>query len=94
MAEDGGRPGADAQHVTDSHIDVYEAIATLEYAGRAAARSQIAAATRLDGEQLDAALGELTERGMLIRTELDGEPAFEPADRGWSAAPDRPSRSL
>ena len=31
----------------------------------------------------------LVRRGLLIRSNLDGEAAFEPAERGWSAAPDQ-----
>ncbi len=94
MTESGSRPPADAQHVKDAHIDVYEAIATLEYAGRPATREQIAAATGLDGEQLDTALTALTGSGLLVRTDTGGQAGFAPADRGWSAAPGQTSRKL
>jgi hypothetical protein len=82
-------PQVDSVSLTDSETYVYEAIATLEYVGRPATRSQIAAAADLDGEALDDMFAELVRRGLLTRSEVDGEAAFEPAERGWSAAPDQ-----
>jgi hypothetical protein len=89
MTADSDRPYVDTVSLTDVDTHVYEAIATLEYTGRPATRSQIAAVAGLDDQALDQTLAKLAGRGMLTRSDVDGEPAFEPADRGWSAAPDQ-----
>jgi hypothetical protein len=86
MARKPETPHVDLQSVNDVSADVYEAIATLEYSGRPTNRSQIAAATRLDDEVLDAALESMTSKGML-RTEGSEDPVYVPAQRGWSAQP-------
>jgi len=88
MTEGSDHPYVDTVSLTDTDTYVYETIATLEYTGRPATRSQIAAAADLDDETLDRTLAKLTGRGMLTRSDAGDEPAFEPADRGWSAAPD------
>lgn len=89
MPGDNERPYADALSITDADAHVYETIATLEYTGRPATRAAIAATAELDEASVDSALEQLTRRGLLVRTEADGELAFEPAQRGWSAAPDQ-----
>ena len=38
---------------------------------------------------LDTALAELTRLGLLTQTTADGGPVYEPADRGWSTAPEQ-----
>ncbi len=90
MTADSDRPYVDSLSLTDLDTDVYETIATLEFTGRSATRREIAAAADLDAATIDATLRDLTRRGMLTRTEHDGEPAFEPRHRGWSTAPDQP----
>jgi predicted transcriptional regulator len=85
-------PYVDAQSLSDVETYVYEAIATLEYTGRPATEPEIAAVVDLDDQTVSEILARLTERGLLVRTERDGEPAFEPARRDWSAAPDWPGR--
>ena len=70
--------GADTQ--------VYEAIATLEFGGREVAAPDIAATTGLDEDTVQETLRTLTHRGMLVVNE-EAEPTYEPAHRGWSAAP-------
>jgi hypothetical protein len=78
----------DPERVGDPDLHIYEAIATLEYLGRPVTRAEIGAAVSLDGAELDERLGSLTERGLLVRSTESGEPAFTPAQRGWSAVPD------
>jgi hypothetical protein len=89
MSSSGDPRPADTLGLTDTDTYLYETIATLEYTGRPATRSQIAAAADLDDQALDQALAKLTRRGLLASTGADGETAFEPADRGWSAAPEQ-----
>jgi predicted transcriptional regulator len=89
VAADSDRPYVDSLSLTDADTNVYETIATLEFTGRQATRRQIAAAADLDQATVDATLAELTRRGILTKTEQDGEPAFEPRYRGWSTAPDQ-----
>jgi hypothetical protein len=88
MARKPETPHVDLQSVNDVSAGVYEAIATLEYSGRPTSRSQIAAATRLDDDVLDEALWSMTSKGML-RTDGGDDPAYVPAQRGWSAQPDQ-----
>jgi hypothetical protein len=80
-------PHVDAQSLNDVDTYVYETIATLEYTGRPATRNEIAAVADVDDQVLDHTLTALTERGLLVRADAGGEPGYEPADRGWSAAP-------
>ena len=85
-----GRAQLDTQSLTDVDTYVYETIATLEYTGRPATRSQIAGVTDLDDESLDESLTTLGQHGLIVEVEgANREPAFEPAERGWSAAPER-----
>lgn len=91
MTRDNGLSRLDTQSLTDVDTYVYETIATLEYTGRPATRAQIAAVTDLDDEALDESLGNLTAHKLVVRTDggADGEPGFEPAQRGWSAVPEQ-----
>jgi len=91
MNADSGRARLDTQSLTDVDTYVYETIATLEYTGRPVTRGQIAAVTDLDDQALDESLDNLTGHRLVRRADdgPDGEPSFEPADRGWSAAPEQ-----
>ena len=91
MTGDSGRARLDTQSLTDVDTYVYETIATLEYTGRPVTRSEIAAVTDLDDEALDESLDNLTGHNLVVRKDsgTDGESAFEPAERGWSAAPEQ-----
>jgi len=82
-------PHVDTQSLNDTSADIYEAIATLEYAGRRAGRGEIAATTALGEDALGECLADMTRRGLLVVSH-DGEGEFYvPARRGWSAAPDQ-----
>jgi hypothetical protein len=89
MTRDPGNMPADTQAVTDTSTGVYEAIATLEHGGHPTSRSAIIAATGLPDEVVDRSIDELVSVGLLVTAENDGEPAYEPANRGWSAAPEQ-----
>jgi hypothetical protein len=90
MTSHSDRPYIDAQTLSDDEAYVYEAIATLEYAGRPVTRAEVTASTHLDEPAVGDILEEFAEVGMLVRAP-DGQ-AFELARRDWSAAPDTPSR--
>jgi DNA-binding MarR family transcriptional regulator len=79
----------DTQSLQDSDTYVYETIATLEYTGRPATRQQIRDAVDMDDGALDQALSGLVDRGLLVRSGGADDPAFAPARRDWSAAPDQ-----
>lgn len=83
------RPYVGALSLTDADAQVYEAIATLEYTGHPVTRAAIVAAAQLDDASVDDALEQLTGRGLVVRSEADGEAVFGPARREWSAAPDQ-----
>jgi hypothetical protein len=89
MADKRQLPYAELLSVKDVDSYVYETVATLEYTGRPVTRPEIAAATDLDDQAIDASLAVLADRGMLTRTTDGGEVAFAPAERGWSAAPEQ-----
>jgi hypothetical protein len=84
-----GHPPVDAQTLTDTGTYVFEAVATLEFTGRHASRTAVAAAARLDDAVLDQALSEMTAMGLLGVREVDGEPVYTPTRRDWSTRPDR-----
>ena len=86
MSDSAGPPHVDMQRLSDTSAYVYEAVATLEFTGRKPSRGAIAAAADLDDEELDRALSELTQQGVLTTTG-DGEPAYVPARRDWSTQP-------
>jgi predicted transcriptional regulator len=76
--------------LTDTDTYLYEAIATMEYTGQPVTRDAIKAAAGLDDATLDTSLAVLTERGLLTQTTADGGgPGYEPANRGWSTAPEQ-----
>ncbi|HUC58202.1 MAG TPA: helix-turn-helix domain-containing protein [Streptosporangiaceae bacterium] len=75
--------------LSGADTEVYEAIATLEFEGHDVAATEIAESTGLDERTVQETLSTLTQRGMLHRTEGEAEPTYEPADRGWSAAPEQ-----
>ena len=81
------QPPVDAQTVNDTGLEIFEAIATLEYTGRRASRSVIAAATRRDRAVVDEALDVMTAHGLLTVIDEYGEPIFIPARRDWSTQP-------
>jgi uncharacterized protein YyaL (SSP411 family) len=88
----GDQPYVDAQTFTELDTRVYEAVATLEYAGHAVTAGEVAEAAGLDAPAADEILGALTEHGVLTRRHADGADAFELARRDWSATPERRSR--
>ena len=86
------QPSMDAQVLTDLGAQVYEAVATLEYSGRAVTRDEVMHATDLDDAKVSEILDALTDQGVLIRTPAGDGDAFELARRDWSATPDTRSR--
>lgn len=88
MASDPHPPYVDALSMSAEDVLVYEAVATLEGAGRTVTRSQIAAIAGLDSRALDTALSRLTDRQVLVRTQADGEAGYALAHRDWRAASD------
>jgi hypothetical protein len=89
VTPDGPQPHLDTLSLTDTGTYVYETVATLEYTGQPVTRRQIAQAAKLDDGTLDAMLADLTGRGLLREVSSGGELFYEPADRGWSMAPER-----
>lgn len=83
------RPPVDAQILTDTGLEIFEAIATLEYSGRRPSRAAVVAAAQRDQAVVDEALAEMTAHGLLMVADEDGEPVYVPASRDWSTAPDR-----
>lgn len=84
------QPGyVEPMSLTDVDTTVYETVANLEYTGRPLTRSEIGAVVDLDDKTLDESLDVLVGRGLLARAEVDGEPAFTVANRGWSLTPDQ-----
>jgi hypothetical protein len=81
------QPPVDAQTVSDTGLEIFEAIATIEYTGRRATSSAVVAATRRDQAVVGEALDEMTAHGLLTVTDEDGEPAYIPARRDWSTQP-------
>ena len=92
MTADSGRARLDTQSLTDIDTYVYETIATLEYTGRPATRSQIAAVTDLDDQALDESLGNLTSHGLVVRTETARTASRASCPLSAAGAP-RPSRA-
>jgi hypothetical protein len=88
----GDQPYVDAQALTDLDAQVYEAVATLEYAGHSVTRDEVMRATDLDNAAAGEILDTLTEQGVLIRTPADDGGTYELARRDWSATPETPSR--
>jgi hypothetical protein len=92
MTPDHDRPYVEPLALSDHDLHIYETIATLEYLGRPVTRPEIAAAAEVDEGSLGETLDSLTQRRLLVRADADagGQAAFEPAQRGWSRAPDEP----
>lgn len=80
---------ADAQTLTDTGLEIFEAVATLEYTGRRPSRSVITAAAQRDQALVDEALDDLTRHGVLTKSDDEDEPVYVPARRDWSAKPDQ-----
>ncbi len=80
-------PHVDMQRVTDDMAGIYEAIATLEYAGREPSRSELSAATELPDDILDQNLAVMSRLGMLVSEHRAGRTVYRPARRGWSTQP-------
>ncbi|HYK70322.1 MAG TPA: hypothetical protein VEV45_20420 [Streptosporangiaceae bacterium] len=83
------QPPVDAQTVNDTGLEIFEAVATLEYTGRRPSRSAIAAAARRDQALVDETLKDMTARGLLTKTDEGGEGVYVPARRDWSTQPDQ-----
>jgi hypothetical protein len=78
----------DIQAVSDTHADLYEAIATLEYSGQRVTEPAIVSATGLPGDVVAAGLAKLVAEGLLVaEDDGTGDPAYVPARRGWSTVP-------
>jgi hypothetical protein len=89
MATSNDRPYAEPMSMNEVEAYLYEAVATLEYIGHPVTRTEIAAVTDLDDTTIDRTLRDMTDRGLLVQGDYDGEPAYEPARRDWSVAPDK-----
>jgi hypothetical protein len=87
------QPFPDHISLIGHEADVYEAIATLEYLGRPVGMVDIVSATGLDEAVVGESLRSLTKRGVLIEHGEDGQAVYEPAYRGWSAAPEQAAGS-
>lgn len=81
------QPPVEVQTLTDTGTHIFEAIATLEFTGRAASRGAIAAAAQLDDRVLDQALAEMTASGVLSVRHVTGDAVYTPARRDWSTQP-------
>jgi hypothetical protein len=81
------QPPVDAQTLTDVDLDIFEAVATLEYSGRTATRPAIAAAAQRDQALVDGLLDDMTAHGLLTVDDEHGEPVYVPARRDWSTEP-------
>ena len=92
MASD--QPFTDRETIVGDEANVYEAIATLEFLGRAVTLTDLSGATGMTQERVEAALSGLTERGVVIAASEKSESDFEPANRGWSTAPDQANGHL
>ncbi len=91
MSAHAEEPFADRETLNDVETDIYEAIATLEFIGREVTAGDIAVAADLDeGTVLDR-LGTLADRGVVVAAERSDKTIYEPANRGWSAAPEQAS---
>ena len=89
MGPHGDRPYAEPMRMNEVEAYLYEAIATLEYIGHPVTRSELAAVADLDEATIEATLRDMTSQGFLVEGDHEGEPAYEPATRGWSVAPDK-----
>jgi hypothetical protein len=83
------RPPVDTQTLSDAGLEIFEAVATLEYTGRRPSRSAVAAAAQRDQALVDEALDDMTAHGVLTVSDEGGEPVYVPARRDWSTQPDQ-----
>ena len=83
------QPFPDHISLLGDEASVYEAIATLEYVGRPVDAADLVASTNLDDAVVRDSLKSLTKRGFLIEHVEDAHVFYEPAHRGWSAAPEQ-----
>jgi hypothetical protein len=81
------QPPVDAQTLTDASLDIFEAVATLEFTGRRPSRSAIMAAAQRDQAVVDEALDDMTAHGVLTIADEHGERVYVPARRDWSTEP-------
>ncbi len=89
MSASSDEPFADRETLNDVETDIYEAIATLEFIGRQVTAQDIATAADLDQDTVRGKLDSLTQRGVLVAARQGDSMIYEPANRGWSAAPDQ-----
>ncbi|HXS62247.1 MAG TPA: helix-turn-helix domain-containing protein [Streptosporangiaceae bacterium] len=91
MTADSDQPFLDTDQITLTELDarVYEAIATLEFIGYQVKTADIATSAGLDESTARRALRSLTRRGVLVAKGRSTDPSYEPAYRGWSAAPEQ-----
>jgi DNA-binding transcriptional regulator GbsR (MarR family) len=87
MASD--QPFADRETIVGDEESVYEAIATLEYLGRPVTVTDLTEATGLPQQKVEAAMRGLLDRGIVTRASERSDSDYEPANRGWSAAPEQ-----
>lgn len=86
---DSGQAFSDQLSLSAAEANIYEAIATLEFLGQPAGSEEITSATGLRDAVVGESLRVLTERGVLREHDADGRAVYEPANRGWSAAPEQ-----
>ncbi|HEY3908075.1 MAG TPA: hypothetical protein VGM14_29490 [Streptosporangiaceae bacterium] len=89
MTADSEQPFPDQISLSDVEAQVYEAIATLEFIGYQVKTADIATSAGLDERAVQRALRSLTRRGVLVAKGRGADPGYEPAYRGWSAAPEQ-----
>lgn len=87
MSDSQQPPRVDTQSLTDAGTQLYESVATLEFAGQRPTREALAHAVPLDPPELDRALAELTERGLLAAGREGPDTVYRPARRDWSMQP-------
>lgn len=85
---DSEQPFVDQTSLSEPEAQVYEAIATLEFIGYRVKTADIATSAGLDVHTARRALGSLIRRGVLVTKGAGADPSYEPAYRGWSAAPE------
>src|SRR5215469_13391517 len=94
MGTSSDRPYVEPMSMNEVEAYLYEAIATLEYIGHPVTRTEIVAVADLDDTTIDRTLRDMTDKGLPVHCDYGREPAFEPARRDWSVAPDQASGSV
>jgi len=89
LTADNEQPFIDQISLSTVDARVYEAIATLEFIGYQVKTADIATSAGLDERTVRQALSSLTGRGLLVTKGAGADPSYEPAYRGWSAAPEQ-----